>query len=252
MPPPGEDSGEKFLEFELEDTSLLRYPADHPTRPGPAFQPGDTVWIRITVDPNLLIASIEPSGLQFNPADPAELEIRYAEADDDYDDDGDPDPELEDEIDLWRQESPGDDWERVGDLRTLSWTACGPCSPASRATVSGSEATRDRAPAAHGSATREKRADALAGDSRWPELLRLPGGIAGGGARGRSRYLAYRYGEALYHTGRMGPFVARVKRSKRSPAHARRRGAAAGPEPEGNCGVRAWECRKRPGGPSRR
>lgn len=119
MPPPGEDSGEKFLEFKLEDTSLLRYPADHPTRPGAAFQPGDTVWIRITVDPTLLIASMEPSGLQFNPADPAELEIRYAEADDDYDDDGDPDPELEDEIDLWRQESPGDDWERVGDLKDL-------------------------------------------------------------------------------------------------------------------------------------
>lgn len=119
IPPPGEDSGEKFLEFKLEDTSLLRYPADHPTRPGSAFQPGDTVWIRITVDPSLLIASMEPSGLQFNPADPAELEIRYAEADDDYDDDGDPDPELEDEIDLWRQESPGDDWERVGDLKDI-------------------------------------------------------------------------------------------------------------------------------------
>lgn len=118
-PLPGEDSGEKFLEFELEDGSLLRYPPNHPTSPGATFQPGDTVWIRITIDPELLIASLEPSGLQFSVVDPAELEIRYGEADDDYDDDGDPDPELEGDIDLWRQESPGSDWQRVGDLKDV-------------------------------------------------------------------------------------------------------------------------------------
>lgn len=118
-PLPGEDSGEKFLEFELDDESLLRYPPNHPTRPAQAFQPGDTVWIRVVVDPELLIATLEPSGLAFNPVEPAELEIRYLNADDDYDDDGDPDPELEDDIDLWRQESPGDEWQRTGDLKDL-------------------------------------------------------------------------------------------------------------------------------------
>jgi hypothetical protein len=116
-PPPGEDSGEKFLEFQLEDESLLRYPPNHPIRPGAEFQPGDTVWIRVTIDPVLLVATFEPSGLQFSAVDPAELEIRYVEADDDYDDDGDPDPELEGDIDLWRQEAPGSDWQRVGDLK---------------------------------------------------------------------------------------------------------------------------------------
>ncbi len=119
LPPPGQDSGEKFLEFELDDESLLRYPANHPTRPGQLFTPGDTVWIRVVVDPQLLIATFEPSGLTFNPVEPAELEIRYGNADDDYDDDGEPDPELEVEIDLWRQENPGDDWERTGDLKDL-------------------------------------------------------------------------------------------------------------------------------------
>lgn len=116
-PLPGESSSEQFLDFELEDSSLHRYPPDHPTRPGELFQPGDTVWIRLTVDQSLMLTTLEPSGLQFSTLDPAELEIRYAEADDDYDEDGESDPELETDIDLWRQESPGDDWVRVGDLK---------------------------------------------------------------------------------------------------------------------------------------
>jgi hypothetical protein len=116
---PGQDSGEKFLEFELDDESLLSYPPNHPTRPGQLFSPGDTVWIRVVVDPQLLIATFEPSGLTFNPTEPAEVEIRYGNADDDYDDDGESDPELEVEIDLWRQGNPGDDWERSGDLKDL-------------------------------------------------------------------------------------------------------------------------------------
>ena len=119
QPPPGEDSGEKFLEFRLDDESLARYPASHPTRPGEPFAVGDTVWISIVVDRQLLLATMEPSGLQFNPERPAELEIRYSNADDDYDDDGVSDPELEVEIDLWRQENPGDDWERSGDIKDL-------------------------------------------------------------------------------------------------------------------------------------
>lgn len=119
LPPPGEDSGEKFLEFKLDDESLATYPPTHPTRPGQPFAAGDTVWIRVLVEPQRLIATMEPAGLAFNPLQPAELEIRYSNADDDYDDDGDSDPELEVEIDLWRQEGPGDDWERSGDIKDL-------------------------------------------------------------------------------------------------------------------------------------
>lgn len=114
---PGGGPGEEFLEFELEDGSLLRYPPGHP-RAGQTFADGDTITIRISVDPALLIATMEPSGLEFDPEDPAELEMRYNNADDDYDDDGESDPpENEGRIDLWRQESPGDPWERVGEIK---------------------------------------------------------------------------------------------------------------------------------------
>jgi hypothetical protein len=72
------------------------------------------------VDPALILFDLEPTGLQFSSAEPAELKIKYAEADDDYDDDGD-DDEDDDEIELrlgiWRQENPGDPFVRLGTLR---------------------------------------------------------------------------------------------------------------------------------------
>jgi hypothetical protein len=117
-PGSGESRGERFLRFELEETSLLRYPDNHP-RAGTLFADGDTVTITIRLEDDLLLGSFEPSGLQFDPNDPAELEFRYAEADDDYDGDGDSDPELEDDIDLWRQERPGDPWVKIGELQDV-------------------------------------------------------------------------------------------------------------------------------------
>lgn len=116
---PPDDTGERFLELSLDDLSLLRYPIDHP-RAGALFVDGDAVTIRITIDPTTLSVTLSPSGLQFDPLDPAELELRYVNADPDFDDDGDDDPELEDDIDLWRQENPGDPWERVGTLKDAS------------------------------------------------------------------------------------------------------------------------------------
>lgn len=117
VPEPGETEGDEFLEFELEDGSLLRYPPSHP-KAGALFQSGDTITIHIQVDPTSLIVTMEPSGLEFDPLEPAELELRYQNADDDYDGDGSPDPpENEEEIDLWRQENPGDPWTRVGELK---------------------------------------------------------------------------------------------------------------------------------------
>lgn len=117
-PEPGsdDDTGERFLEFELDKESLLRYPAGHP-RAGQAFADGDTITIRIRVDDAEILASLEPSGLEFDSDRPAELELRYGNSDDDYDQDGDSDPELEDDIDLWRQEQIGDPWSRVGEIK---------------------------------------------------------------------------------------------------------------------------------------
>ncbi len=114
--PDGQSEGEEFLRLKIDEESLLTYPDDHP-RAGAAFLAGDTITIRIQVDPDHLIATLEPSGLLFAPDRPAELKMRYVEADGDIDEDGEDDPELEGEIDLWRQERPGDPWFRIGELK---------------------------------------------------------------------------------------------------------------------------------------
>ena len=113
------ENGDQFLELDIEDGSLLRYPTSHP-KAGALFADGDTVTISISIDPATLSATLLPSGLQFDPLNPAELELRYKNADPDLDGDGDEDPELEGDIDLWRQENPGDQWERVGTLHDFS------------------------------------------------------------------------------------------------------------------------------------
>jgi hypothetical protein len=115
-PGSGSTTGEEFLRLKIEEQSLLRYPDSHPKQ-GALFQQGDTVSIRIQVDPNEIIATLEPTGLRFNPNEPAKLKLRYVEADDDIDGDGDDDPELKAEIDMWRQEKLGDPWFRVGTVK---------------------------------------------------------------------------------------------------------------------------------------
>ncbi|MFQ5530666.1 MAG: hypothetical protein ACE5FP_10030, partial [Gemmatimonadota bacterium] len=111
VPVPPDTADERFLELRIEAESLLRFPSGAP------IEDGNTVAIRIVIDPTTLSATLTPSGLQFDPLVPAELELRYVNADPDFDGDGDDDPELEDDIDLWRQENPGDQWERVGTLK---------------------------------------------------------------------------------------------------------------------------------------
>jgi len=116
-PLPGQIEGEEFLELKIEEASLFRYPPAHP-RAGQLFEDGDTITIRIRVDPTDLVVTLDPSGIEFDANQPAELEIRYGNADDDYDDDGTPDPpETESQIDLWRQENVGDPWFRIGEIK---------------------------------------------------------------------------------------------------------------------------------------
>lgn len=108
--------GERFLRFELEDESLERYPEDHP-RSGAVFGPGDTITISLRISPDTLKADFSPAGLRFNPDERAELEMRWIEADRDVDDDGEEEPEFEEEVDIWKQETPGDPYVRVGELK---------------------------------------------------------------------------------------------------------------------------------------
>lgn len=112
---PGQ-AGDRFLRFELDEASLQRYPENHP-RSGDAFGPGDTVTISIRVSPDTLKAEFSPSGLEFDPDERAELEMRWIEADRDLDDDGEEDPDFEEEVDLWKQETPGDPFTRIGEIK---------------------------------------------------------------------------------------------------------------------------------------
>ena len=110
-PEPGDDDGQEFLEFEVDEETLLRRPN------GTAFQPGDTITIRVRVPGDAYVFHFEPSGLQFNPNRPAELKISYGDADDDFDDDGDVDDDdqaFETDLSIWRQEVLDGDWENIG------------------------------------------------------------------------------------------------------------------------------------------
>jgi hypothetical protein len=98
----------------VDAPSLLSYPDGTP------FAVDDSVLITVrVVDPAQLLFELEPTGLRFNPQEPAELKIHYDHADDDLDDDGDvdsEDDEIERTLAIWRQESPGDPFVRLGSL----------------------------------------------------------------------------------------------------------------------------------------
>ena len=107
--------GDEFLDFEVRDKALLRRPN------GTLFLPGDSILITVTLDPsNRFILRFEPSGLVFNPLDPAHLEINYKHADRDIDDDGDEDDHdrtLEAQLRIWQQEALGLPWIPLSTLR---------------------------------------------------------------------------------------------------------------------------------------
>lgn len=100
----GPGTGKAFLEFTVEEQTLLRRPD------GSLFAEADSIEIRVLVDPELFVVSFEPSGLVFNPNEPAKLGLDYDEAEEDF-------LLREDELDIWRQEEPGDPWERLGSIK---------------------------------------------------------------------------------------------------------------------------------------
>ncbi len=107
--------GEEYMRLKIPDAALL-------TRPdGTPFAVGDSILITVTVvDVQQILFELEPSGLRFDPAKPAELDIEYQEAGDDYDQDGDVDAEddqIETELAIWRQEVVGGVFERLGSVK---------------------------------------------------------------------------------------------------------------------------------------
>ena len=109
---PGSD---EFLEFEVDADALLQRPD------GTFFQEGDSILITVTVDPEGdFLFDFQPSGLRFNPDEPAELEVNFSLADPDVNRDGVVDAEdvaLREALEVWQQESLGEDWIRLLTLR---------------------------------------------------------------------------------------------------------------------------------------
>lgn len=108
----------EFMTFRVRDESLLRRPD------GTLFANGDSIEITITLlNPLTLAVNMQPAGLRFSTAEPAELKFEYDESDDDYDNDGDVDSDdsaAERRISIWRQELPGQPWVRLSSRVEIS------------------------------------------------------------------------------------------------------------------------------------
>lgn len=108
----GGGPGNEFVKLRVPSGALLARPDGSP------ILAGDSVLITLrAVDPARIMFEFEPAGLQFNPADPADLRIEYDEADSDFDSDGDVDPNdaaLESSFAIWRQAVAGAPFVRLG------------------------------------------------------------------------------------------------------------------------------------------
>jgi hypothetical protein len=116
-PRPLETDSTEFLRFRVDAGALARRPD------GSAFVAGDSILITVTMtDLTRLIVDFQPSGLRFNSQRPAQLKIRYENADHDFDDDGDEDDRdilLEGTFDIWMRENATQPWFPLGSIRHL-------------------------------------------------------------------------------------------------------------------------------------
>lgn len=115
FPEPGSSCAgntEDFLRLKLKPLSLQRWPDSA------LIANGDSVFISVKwVGSDSILFDLHPSGLIFDPANPAELRLEYGEAGDDLNHDNAVNAEdstIEHELDIWRQEKPGDPYVRVG------------------------------------------------------------------------------------------------------------------------------------------
>ncbi len=112
------DSGAEFLRFEVPTDGLYRKPD------GTAFGPTDSIRITVTVvDPKKFLFDFQPSGLQFNPSDPARLKVEYHYAQPDFNGDGtidSRDAEIAAMLALWRREPPDTLWDNTAAVKSLA------------------------------------------------------------------------------------------------------------------------------------
>src|SRR5213080_5031681 len=111
------DSGAEFLRFEVPNDGLYRKPD------GTAFAAGDSIQITVTVvDTKQFRFDFQPSGLQFNPNDPARLKVEYHYADPDFNGDGSVDSgdaAIEGLLSLWRRELPDSLWSKMAAVKSV-------------------------------------------------------------------------------------------------------------------------------------
>lgn len=111
---PGQRDSTKFLEFRMGGATLDRRPD------GSVIAQGDSVLITLTVvSPTNLIVDFQPSGLKFSANDPAKLKMFFGACGDDLDRDGkvtSSDDAIEQQLSIWRQETPLSPWIKVSSL----------------------------------------------------------------------------------------------------------------------------------------
>jgi hypothetical protein len=109
---------EEFLRLRVRPDGLLARPDGTP------FLAGDSVLITVrVVDPANILFELEPSGLTFDPAEPAELKIHYNHADHDFNDDGSidvSDTDIKSRLAIWRQESLTGPFVRLGSVNEVN------------------------------------------------------------------------------------------------------------------------------------
>jgi len=105
---PGRADSTVFIRFRVSNGSLLARPDGTP------FADGDSVLITMTlIDPEKLIVRFAPSGLQFDPLDPADIKFNFLETDDDLDDDGvitAADSTFATMLAIWKRENANEPW----------------------------------------------------------------------------------------------------------------------------------------------
>jgi hypothetical protein len=103
--------GSEYLRFTVSSGALLALPDGSP------IAAGDSVLITVRVlDPARMLFEMAPSGLRFDPRQPAQLRVRYRAADADLNRDGmvnTLDTDIEASLAIWRQETPGDLFVRL-------------------------------------------------------------------------------------------------------------------------------------------
>ena len=102
--------GADFMRLRIRANSLERRPN------GASFATGDSILITATAVPGKVEVDLQPSGLRFAASDPAELKLRFAEADADVNHDGvvdATDSALRATFAIWAQETANLPWAKL-------------------------------------------------------------------------------------------------------------------------------------------